>query len=323
MARRHGDEPTPKDKGSRSEPNLELPSFRLGRRKKTASEKPAPPPVEPSPGNVEPSVRNAEKSVRNAEKSVGSVEKSGRRAKQPPAPPKAAPKPPAQPNGSAPAAKRLAPKRRPPAPPKPDEVLVAKRVPKPPVVVQVSGKEPQEMLPRGADRLRPDQGSSPTEEISPVPPKRERKAKEPKAKKEPKAPRKRRTAPLAWLPGWLGAILTGAACGALTVVLAWATAQGCDAVRGVGTCGSFGIVALVAILGIDVIVATGLLRLFRVGDPTTTSVLGVGLVAVSAMLFFLKDTQSHAMVYVIPILMAVTFAMSWWVTQAIAPGNDD
>ncbi|HWU31508.1 MAG TPA: MFS transporter [Marmoricola sp.] len=180
----------------------------------------------------------------------------------------------------------MAPKRRPPAPPTPDEVLVPKRVPKPPVMAELSPKPP-------------------------------------KAKKPPKAPKEPRTAPLRWLPGWLAALLTGAACGALTVVLAWATAQGCDAVRGVGTCGSFGIVALVAILGIDVIVATGLLRLFRVGDPTTTSVLGVGLVAVSAMLFFLKDTQSHAMVYVIPILMAITFAMSWWVTQAITPGNDD
>lgn len=117
--------------------------------------------------------------------------------------------------------------------------------------------------------------------------------------------------------------MTGAVCGGLTVLLAWATAQGCDAVRGVGTCGGFGVIALVAILGIDVVIATSLLRLCRVLDPATTAMLGVGLVAVLAMLFFLDQTQSSAMVYVIPILMSVTFAFSWWITQAIARRVED
>lgn len=107
------------------------------------------------------------------------------------------------------------------------------------------------------------------------------------------------------------------------MLLAWATSEGCAAVRGVGTCGSFGLVALVAILGIDVVLASALLRAFRVTDPATTSLLGVGLVAVLALLLFLRSTQSTAMVYVIPILMATTFAASWWLTNAVARNVDE
>ena len=117
--------------------------------------------------------------------------------------------------------------------------------------------------------------------------------------------------------------MTGGFIGGLTVVLAWATAQGCAAVRGVGTCGGYGVFALVAILGIDVIIATGILRMCRVIDPATTAMLGVGLVALLAMVFFLGETQSFAMVYVIPTLMAVTFGFAWWVTAAIAQRADD
>lgn len=117
--------------------------------------------------------------------------------------------------------------------------------------------------------------------------------------------------------------MTGGLCGGLTVFLAWATGEGCSAVRGVGTCGGFGVFALVAILGIDVIVGWALLRGFKVGDPATTSALGVGLVAVLAMLFFIGATQSFAMVYVIPILMAATFTAAWWLTHAIAASVRD
>jgi hypothetical protein len=109
----------------------------------------------------------------------------------------------------------------------------------------------------------------------------------------------------------------------LTVVLAWATGESCAAVRGVGTCGGYGVFALVIILAIDVAIATALLRLCRVIDPATTALLGVGLVAVLAMLFFLGQTQSFAMVYVIPTLMATTFTFAWWLTKAIAQRVDE
>ena len=154
----------------------------------------------------------------------------------------------------------------------------------------------------------------------PKTPKAPRQAKEPRT---PKPPRQRSFTSPQWLPGYLAATGVGALCGGLTVLLAWATSEGCAAVRGVGTCGGFGVFALVAILGIDVLIATALLRVCRVTDPATTAMLGVGLVAVLAMVFFLGETQSFAMVYVIPILMAATFAFSWWITKAIAQRAED
>lgn len=178
-------------------------------------------------------------------------------------------------------------------------------------------------LKRDKARKEPKPPREPKPPKAAKPPREPKPAKQPKERKPPKAPRERSTAPPRWLPGYLAAIITGVLCGALTVLLAWATAQGCAAVRGVGTCGGYGVFALVAILGIDVVIATGLLRLMRVVDPATTALLGVGLVAVLAMLFFLGETQSFAMVYVIPILMGVTFDAAWWVTTAIARRVDD
>jgi len=184
-----------------------------------------------------------------------------------------------------------------------------------------AAKEPKPAKPAKEPKVRKE----------PEPPKP---AKQPKAAKPPKAPkppkvkaprvkRERTIDPLGRFPGYIAAILTGALCGGLTVTLAWATGQACSAVRGVGTCGGYGVFALVAILGIDVIIATGLLRLFRIVDPATTALLGVGLVAVLAMVFFLGETQSFAMVYVIPILMGATFGVARWITRAIAARVDD
>ena len=122
----------------------------------------------------------------------------------------------------------------------------------------------------------------------------------------------------------IAAVVTGLVTGLVGVVLAWAAAQGCEAVRGVGTCGRFGIVALIAIVAIEVIVGSALFRMWRIGDPTSTSFLGVGLVAVIAMLFFLSSIDSPWMVLVIPLLSAATFWLSWWVTATfVEPETDE
>lgn len=176
--------------------------------------------------------------------------------------------------------------------------------------------------------VKPKKEPKPPKVKAPKPvkePKQPKAEKAPKPAKEPKAPkaaRERPIVPLPRVPGFMAAIVTGALSGGITVVLAWATARGCAAVRHVGTCGSFGLFALIAILAIDVLFATALLRGFRVVDPATTSLLGVGLVAVLALLFFLDNTQSAAMIYVIPLLMATTFTAAWWITSAIAARLD-
>ena len=291
-------------KEPRPEPNLELPSFRLRRKPKPAPEA-SPPAVEASV--VEP------------EASAPAVEASVQHAPPPPPPVRKAPAPPT--------AKRPVPpppmSRKPPAPPVSDTAAEATRVA--PVVAPA---EPTPVIPAAQDApAKPPKTAKPPKAPKPPKPAKEPKApRAPKAPKPPKAPKEKReraTTPLPWLPGYVAAIVTGALCGGLTVLLAWATGQGCSALRGVGTCGGYGVFALVAILGIDVVIATGILRLCRVVDPATTALLGVGLVAVLAMVFFLGSTQSVAMVYVIPLLMAATFAFAWWITKAIAQRVED
>lgn len=144
--------------------------------------------------------------------------------------------------------------------------------------------------------------------------------------RDPEPPRKDTRAALPRLPrlpGPLAAVLTGALMGLLGVGLAWLSAQGCEAVRGVGSCGGFGLFALIAILGIEVLLGAALLRACRSTDPVSTSFLGVGLVAVIAMLFFLDSIESRWMLLVIPALTALTYLASWWVVEALIADKPD
>ncbi len=119
------------------------------------------------------------------------------------------------------------------------------------------------------------------------------------------------------VPGYVAAVVTGILMGLSGVVLAWVSAQGCEAVRGVGSCGGFGLFALIVILGIEVLLGAALLKAWRVVDPVSTSFLGVGLVAVIVMLFFLDSIESRWMLLVIPVLTALTYLGSWWVTETL------
>lgn len=310
-----GDKRAKSDKAPRAEPNLELPSFRWGRGRKERR-----PDAEPSVPTAEPSALTPEPSVPTPEPSVPE------RKAPPPPPSRSAVNRPVPP----PPGRRLppAPPVAPPAPPVHDGEPIAALAPivrtdPEPSIDRRPRKEPK--APRAPKAPRPPKESrAPRARKEPKPPREPKAPRMPKpTRKERRAARERNVVPLRWLPGYVAAIVTGGLIGGLTVLLAWATAQGCAAVRGVGTCGGYGIFALVAILGIDVIIATGVLRLCRVIDPATTAMLGVGLVALAAMVFFLGETQSFAMVYVIPTLMAVTFAIAWWITAAIARRVDE
>lgn len=120
--------------------------------------------------------------------------------------------------------------------------------------------------------------------------------------------------PLPSVPPWLAAVLAGVLCGVVAVLLSWAAAKGCDAVRGAGTCGGFGLLALIVILVVEVLFGAILLKSWKITDPVSTAFLGVGLVAVIVMLFFLSSVDSVWMIVVIPVLSAIMFALSWWVT---------
>jgi hypothetical protein len=111
------------------------------------------------------------------------------------------------------------------------------------------------------------------------------------------------------------ALITGALSGLLAVLLAVGASNGCESIRGTSSCGGgFGLLALVAILAIEVLIGANLLKAWRVSDPFSTSFLGVGLVAMLAMLFFLDVIDSGSMLVVIPVLTALSFVLSWWVT---------
>ncbi len=140
----------------------------------------------------------------------------------------------------------------------------------------------------------------------------------------PAAPRSRPKLSVPLINPRLAALLTGAAVGLVSILLAFVIGRGCDAVRGVSSCGAVGLFALLAILAIQVILGAVLLRAWRLPDPTTTSFLGVGLMAVFILFFLLSAVSSVWMVLVIPVLSALTFLLALWVTDTLVetPGQD-
>lgn len=115
-------------------------------------------------------------------------------------------------------------------------------------------------------------------------------------------------------PAW-AAVITGAISGLICVLLAKGASAGCEAVRDNSSCGGgLGLLALIAILAIEVLIGANLLKAWKVSDPFSTSFLGVGLVAMVAMLFFLDVIDKASMVGVIPAITAASFLLSWWVT---------
>jgi hypothetical protein len=146
-------------------------------------------------------------------------------------------------------------------------------------------------------------------------PARRRARTEPKPPEAPaeRAPRPVRSEPV--VPGRVAAALTGLIVGALGGVATYGAMEGCEAVRGVSTCGGApGFFILVAILALMVLLGAGLLKVFRVDAPGSTSFLAVGVVAVVAMLVLLDVIFSAAMFVVIPALSALAFLLAHWVT---------
>lgn len=248
----------PRESGpSGREPNLELPSLRLGRgrRKKAAAEAPAAAPAAPpAPPANEP-------------------------APQPI--PEPIPEPTPEPTPE--------PIPEPTQPRAPEQ-----RIPPPPVLDDAPAATAAVRAPQAASD---DHGGDDAEPVTPA-----------------SRRRARRSFRLPSVPGSVAAPTAGVVCGLAAVGLAALAADGCSAVRGVGGCGSFGLAALVAILAIEVLLGAALLRLAGLRDTTSTSFLGVGLVAVLAMLFFLDEIDSPWMLLVIPVLSAAAFWLSWWVT---------
>lgn len=104
----------------------------------------------------------------------------------------------------------------------------------------------------------------------------------------------------------VGAAGAGATYGALA---------GCEAVRGVSTCGGApGFFVLVAIVVAMVLLGGALLRALRVHAAGSTSFLAVGVVVVVVMLTLLDVILSAWMFAVVPALAALGYLLAHWVT---------
>ena len=147
-------------------------------------------------------------------------------------------------------------------------------------------------------------------------------AAEPASPPGERKPRKPRQARLPALAGMPAAVVTGVLVGLLTVGLTWGGMQGCEALRGTSTCGQPGYLLVAAILVLMVLTGSWLLRAWQVADPGSTSFLAVGLTAVIAMLFLINELEQWWMVIVIPVISALTFALSHWVTTTFIEPAD-
>jgi hypothetical protein len=148
--------------------------------------------------------------------------------------------------------------------------------------------------------------------------------REEKANRSRPAPAEALVARLPAINPLYAAILTGALSGLAAVALAIGAARGCEAVRGTDSCGGgAGLLAVVAILALEVLIGANLLKAWQIADPFSTSFLGVGVVATIAMLVFLDQIDSSWMLLVIPLMTAASFALSWWVTVRFIDEYDD
>ena len=138
----------------------------------------------------------------------------------------------------------------------------------------------------------------------------------------PEEPGSKRGFTLPAISALRAALVVGALIGLLAVLLTFASLKLCELVRGTDACGGPGLLLLVATLVILTYAGGWLLRGFGIDDPGSTSFLAVGLLAVTAMLFFLDVIYSWWMVLVIPLVAMATYALSWWVTTRYVDVSD-
>ena len=130
-----------------------------------------------------------------------------------------------------------------------------------------------------------------------------------------RARRERSGLALPTIPARLAVVVTGLLVGAAGGAATFGAMAGCEAVRGVSTCGGApGFFILLAIVVLMILLGGMLLKAFKVSDPGSTSFLAVGVVTVVTMLALLDVIYSRAMFVVIPVLTAAAFLLAHWVT---------
>ncbi|WP_445258558.1 hypothetical protein [Nocardioides aurantiacus] len=274
----------------RNEPNLELPSF-FGRRKKRQADAPAPEPAAEAPAEPTP-----------APEPPAGLRPAARAKRVPPsAPPPRREQPVVAAPAPTPTQPVVAPVARPEPTPEPAPEPVAQPVAQPvaePAPVPARGPEMSyaaETTVLTAPRPDAEQGGATAVDHAPPVEKR----------------RRRPSITLPHLNAWVAAALGGAVAGLAGVVLAWLALRGCEAVRGVSSCGGGpGLLLLVTVVVAEVLVGAAVLRALGVVQPTGTSLVGVGLVVVLAMFFPAVAVTSTAAAVVLPVATALTFVLA-------------
>lgn len=119
--------------------------------------------------------------------------------------------------------------------------------------------------------------------------------------------------------GPVAAAVTGVVVGLAGVGGTVAGLAGCEAVRGVSTCGGgTGLLLLVGIVAVMVLLGAAVLKGLGARDAGATSFLGVGIVVVVTMLALLEVVYSPWMVLVVPVLTGASYLLAHWVTSRFA-----
>lgn len=305
-----------KDGDDRTEANLEMPSF-FGRRRKQREVEPTPP-AEP-PAAPAPPPSEAETPVEPTEPApTQPLRVSARARRVPPVPPPPAatrtspPEPaPVAPERPTPAAASAAPSAAPTAEPPAAPAVPAARAAGTPTTEPHPGPEmswAQETTVLTAPRPPADDKATDPDGSEGDGPRRSRRPRLPAGGVR-----------LPALPIRLAAALTGVLVALLGVGLAWLSLQGCALVRGVSSCGGIGLLALAVIVVAEIVVGAALLRAFRSATPLSTSILGVGLVAVVGLLLPYGSLSSPWMTLVLPLVTAPAFVAA----QATADARVD
>lgn len=114
--------------------------------------------------------------------------------------------------------------------------------------------------------------------------------------------------------------VTGVITGVLGVVLGGIALRLCSVVQGTGSCGRGVLLMMIGTLVVTVIVGARLLRAWEVEDPASTSFLALGLVALIALVFLIDAIFSWVMLLVVPILSALMFVLSHYLTNKLSVG---
>jgi hypothetical protein len=166
----------------------------------------------------------------------------------------------------------------------------------------------------------PVQADPPTAVLPESPP--DLAAPEPAAQEAPARRRAGRRPLDLHLPGPLVALLVGAVAGLALVGLTTAGRQACSAVRGTSSCGTPGILLLLAATVLTVLLGSLLLKRAGVDSAGSTSFLGVGLLVVVILLALLPVIYQWWMVIVVPAVAMATYAAAWWLTTTyVEPGE--